>query len=169
MQLTENNWEQICTFFSDTSHVTASPTIPYCVFATVNENGTPRIAPYTSLILGKNMKGFYFDESSRQMSQNLERDKRICVLLVKNKRWFWIKTLLLGRFDHAPAIRLMGTVGKKRNATMQEINAFINPLKKLKIFKGYQPLWGIMKNGREIYFESFETVKCGSVEYLNSM
>jgi len=169
MQITERNWEQIRNFWGNVSHATASPNMPYCVFATVNEDGSPRVAPYSSLILNENRSGFYFDVFSEHLSRNLERDQRICVLLLKNEKWFWVKAVLFGRFDHAPGIRLMGTVGKKREATLQEINAFKRPLRKLKIFKGYQPLWGTMKHGREIYFESFETVKCGKMKYLKAL
>ena len=169
MYITDKNWDQIRKFFGDVSHAKASPILPYCAFATTNADGSPRLAPYTSLILGENKQGFYFDELSQHLSQNLDREQRVYILLVKNKIWFWVKTLILGRFDHAPAIRLTGTVGKKREATIQEINAFKNPLKKLKIFKGYQPLWGIMKHGREIYFYAFEPVQCGSMKYLDAI
>ena len=74
-----------------------------------------------------------------------------------------MKTFIFGRFDHPPGIRLMGSVGKKREATEQEINAFKKPLKRLKFFKGYEPIWGFMKHGREIYFNAFETVKCRTI------
>jgi hypothetical protein len=169
MHITENSWEQIRKFWGDISHATASPNIPYCVFATVNEDGSPRIAPYSSLILGENMQGFFFDHFSQQLSKNLDRDGRICVLLLKNNKQFWIKAVLFGKFDHAPGIRLMGTVGERREATIQEINKFKRPLNKLKIFKGYNPLWGIMKTGRDIFFESFETVKCGPMKYVQTI
>ena len=169
MSIDEEKWEKIRRFWGDVSHATASPNLPYCVFATVNEDGSPRVAPYSSLILKEGSQGFYFDEFSRNLSHNLERDQRVCVLLLKNKKWFWIKTLLLGRFDHAPGIRLMGTVGKRREAAAQEIDAFKKPLSKLKIFKGYQPLWGVMKQGRDIQFHSFETIKCGSMKYMENL
>ncbi len=169
MHITEKNWEQIRKFWGDASHVTASPNMPYCVFATVNEDGSPRVAPYSSLILGEKMQGFYFDEFSQHLSKNLDREKKVCILLLKNNKRFWIKTVLFGKFDHAPGIRLMGTVGKKREATAQEINAFRKPLRKLKFFKGYKPLWEIMKYGRDIYFESFEPVKCGPMKYVEAI
>ena len=143
--------------------------MPYCVFATVNEDGSPRVAPYSSLILGENKQGFYFDEFSQHLSKNLERDQKVCILLLKNNKWFWVKTVLFGKFDHAPGIRLMGTVGEKREATTQEINAFKKPLRKLKFFKGYKPLWGVMKHGRDIHFESFEPVKCGPMKYVEAI
>jgi hypothetical protein len=63
----------------------------------------------------------------------------------------------------------MGTVGERRKATAQEMNAFKKPLWKLKLFKGYEPLWGVMKHGRDIFFESFETIKCGPMKYMQSI
>ena len=112
------------------------------------------------------MKGFYFDELSRRTTQNLDRNQKVCVLIVKSKMLFWFKTVVFGRFDHPPGIRLMGTVGKKREATEQELNAFKKPLSAFRFFKGYNPIWGFMKYGREINFHSFELVKCGAIKEL---
>jgi hypothetical protein len=165
MKITTENWEQILKFWGDGSHATASPNMPYCIFGTVDEDGSPRMAPYSSLILGKDRQGFYFDEFSSHLSRNLDRHQKIGVLLLTTKKWFWMKAVLSGRFNHAPGIRLMGTVGEKRAATDREIDAFKKPLRSLKVFRGYQPLWGIMKHGRDIHFDSFETVKCGSMVY----
>jgi len=169
MAISNQEWNNILKFFANSTHPTSSPIIPYCAFATVNEDGSPRIAPYTSMILGESKQGFYFDELSLQTTTNLERDQRLCVLIVQNNKWFWIKTVIFGRFTHPPGIRLIGTVGKKREATKQEIDAFKRPLKSLKLFKGYEPIWGFMKHGREIYFDAFETVKCGPMAYLKSI
>ncbi len=169
MAISDQEWNNIRKFYGDCTHPASSPVIPYCALATVNEDGSPRIAPYTSLILGENEQGFYFDELSQQTSSNLERDQRVCILIVKNNILFWIKTVILGRFTHSPGIRLMGIVGNKRKATEQEINAFKGPLKPFKLFKGYEPIWGIMRHGREIYFDSFEIVKCGPMKYLQSI
>ncbi len=169
MAINDQQWNNILKFFRNATQATASPALPYCTFSTVNEDGSPRVAPYTSMILGENKQGFYFDELSHSTSSNLERDQRICVLIVKNNKWFWIKTVLLGRFDHPPGIRLMGKVGKKREATEQEINAFKKPLSPLKFFKGYEPIWGFMKHGREIHFNEFETVKCRTLTEIESI
>ena len=163
MTISDKEWSNIFKYYGNSTHATASPVLPYCAFATVDADGVPRVAPYTSLILKNDKQGFYFDEQSRKTSANLERDTRICVLIVKNNKWFWIKTVFLGRFDHTPGVRLIGKVGKKREATEQEINSFKGPLKRLKIFKGYKPIWGFMKYGREIYFDDFEPVKCRTI------
>ncbi len=169
MHITEKNWEQILKFWGDTTPVTASPNMPYCVIATVNEDGSPRVAPYSTLILRDDRQGFFFDHFSQHLTKNLDRDGKICILLLKNTKRFWIKAVLFGRFDHAPGIRLMGTVGERREATTKEVDAFKMPLRRLKLLKGYQPLWGVMKHGRDIFFESFETVKCGPMKYMVSI
>jgi uncharacterized protein len=169
MDISDQQWNNIIKLFSNSTHATASPILPYCAFSTVNEDGTPRVAPYSSMILGENKQGFYFDELSQHTSSNIERNQRICVLIVKTNIWFWIKTVFLGRYDHPPGIRLMGSVGKKREATEQEINAFKKPLRSLKFFKGYKPIWGFMKQGREIYFDAFEPVKCRTITEVETI
>lgn len=169
MAINDKEWKNILKFYSSYTHATASPALPYCAFSTVNDDGTPRIAPYSSLILGDGSKGFYFDELSRRTSTNLERDQRICVLVVKNSKWFWMKTVLLGRIDHPPGIRLMGRVGQRREATKEEIEAFRRPLSRLMFFKGYEPIWGFMKFGREICFDSFDTVKCPTLREIKTL
>ena len=169
MAISDEEWGNILRYYSNSTHATSSPTIPYCAFSTVSEDGSPRVAPYTSLILGDNRQGFYFDELSTQTSLNLERDQRVCILVVKTNKLFWIKTVFLGRFDYPPGIRLMGKVGKKREATVQEVNTFKKPLKRLKFFKGYEPIWGFMKHGREIYFDTFEPVRCRTLTELKTI
>lgn len=171
MDISEQHWKRIRSFFGEASHATASlrrsqPT--YCSFATVNEDGSPHVTPIGSLILREDKQGFYLEEFSRHMSRNLQRDQKVCVLLVQNSLWYWVKTIILGRLDHPCAVRLMGTVGKKREATLQEINAFQKPIRFLKIFRGYQPMWGVMKHGREIHFDTFEPIQ-SSIRELESI
>jgi hypothetical protein len=169
MAISDKQWKNIIKHFGDSTRVTSSPIIPYCAFSTVDADGSPRVAPYTSLILGDNPQGFYFDELSSKTTANLERDQRICVLIVKRDKWFWIKSVMTGKYNHPPGIRLIGRAGEKRKATDKEINAYRAPLKRLKMFKGYQPMWGIMKNGRDIFFDDFETVKCGPIPEIESI
>ena len=71
MTISDKEWSTILKFYCNSTHATSSPVIPYCAFATVDEDGSPRVAPYTSLILRDNKQGFYFDEQSRQTSSNL--------------------------------------------------------------------------------------------------
>ena len=83
--------------------------------------------------------------------------------------WFWIKTIVLGRLDGPPAVRLFGTVGEKREAQPNEIKTLRRSIRQFKLFKGYKSLWGTMMHGREIYFDSFEPVHCGPMVELKSI
>lgn len=163
MEIKPDQWARIIGHFGNASHITASPgrSVPYCAMGTVNEDGSPRVTPISSLVLGEDRNGFYFEEFSINMSRNLERDPRVCVLVVVNKNSFWKKTLLLGRMSGPPAVRLFGTVGPKREANDQEIRAYRHPIRAFKFFKGYKHLWGVMAHGREIRFHAFEPVNCG--------
>ncbi|MFZ5868353.1 MAG: pyridoxamine 5'-phosphate oxidase family protein [Thermodesulfobacteriota bacterium] len=169
MEISAAQWKRIRELFGDASHISASMgrSVPYCTLATVNENGSPHVMPISSLILGENKKGFYFEEFSVNTTQNLGRDHRVCVLVVNNSISFWIKSLLFGRLASPPAIRLRGTVGERREAYPHEIEAFRKSILRLRVFRGYKPLWGMMKHGREVYFDSFEPVNCGPMKQLD--
>lgn len=94
--------------------------------ATVNEDGEPHVTPIASLILGKPGHGLYFEEFTRQLTHTLKRNKQVCVLAVNSSRWFWIKSLISGRFSSPPAVRLHGTAGEIREATETEIKLWKN-------------------------------------------
>ena len=167
--ITDLEWQHIRQLYDRASHVTSrlGRSVPYCALATVDNDGAPRVAPISSLVLGETRQGFYFDHFSSRTSKNLDRDHRVCVLLVSNHQWFWKKAILLGRFDSPPGVRLFGVTGEKRAATDQEIAALRRPIRLLRPFRGYQALWGDMKTVRDIYFERFEKIRCGNI--LESM
>ncbi len=163
MAIQPDQWARIVSLFGNASHITASPrrSVPYCALSTINEDGSPRVTPISSLVLGEDRNGFYFEEFSVNMSRNLDRDPRICVLVVTNKNSFWKRALFRGRLNGPPAVRLWGTVGPRREATDQEIRAYRRPIRAFRFFKGYRRLWGVMAHGREISFQAFEPVDCG--------
>ena len=63
----------------------------------------------------------------------------------------------------APAVRLMGSMGKKREATEEEVAMWQNHVKIAQGTKGYDLLWKNMRTVRDIYFDSFEPVSCGEM------
>jgi hypothetical protein len=163
MEIQPDQWTRIVKHFGHASHITASPrrSVPYCALATINDDGSPRVTPISSLVLGNDRTGFYFEQFSAAMSKNLDRDPRVGVLVVTNKNSFWKRAVFRGRMSGPPAVRLWGTVGPKREATAQEIRAYRRPIRAFKFFRGYKRLWGVMRQGREIRFHAFEPVNCG--------
>jgi uncharacterized protein len=158
MTINDNNWTRIKKFYYD-----AYKTSLHCAIATVDENGFPNISPIGSLILTEKSKGFYFDEFTKNMADNLKKNQQVCAIIVKTSKLFWLKSLFVGKFSSPPAIRLYGTVGEKRKATSQEIQTFLNYVKPFKYLKGYKLLWSNMKIVRDIHFNSFRIVQTGKI------
>ena len=131
--------------------------------ATVNEDGSPHVTPVGALILREDCIGFFFDEFLHSTSKNLERNKRVCVLAVNSDIAFWGKSLFDGKFDTPPAVRLMGTVGEKREATADEIATWHKRVEFTQGMRGFDILWKDMHTVRDIYFDSFEPVVTGEM------
>ncbi|MEN8761913.1 MAG: pyridoxamine 5'-phosphate oxidase family protein [Thiogranum sp.] len=132
-------------------------------FATVNENGEPHVTPIGSLILCDPGHGFYFEEFTRQLPQNLRKNRQICVLAVNSSRWFWLISLFRGRFASPPAMRLYGTVGDVREATEKEISLWHRRVRTVRSSKGYSIMWENMKMVRDITFSRVEPVHLGQM------
>jgi hypothetical protein len=135
----------------------------YYAIATVNADGSPHITPIASLFLCEDRTGFYFDEFPVHMSRNLERDPRVCILAVNSDPTLAIKSFLAGKYETPPAVRLMGSAGKKRQATEAEIAMWQDHIKIARGTKGHDILWKNMRMVRDIQFDSFEPVLMGEM------
>jgi hypothetical protein len=131
--------------------------------ATVNEDCTRHVTPIGSLVLRKNLSGFFCNEFPSRMSKNLKTNQRVCVLAVNASRWFWLKSLIRGRFTIPPGVRLMGTVGEKRKGTEEELAMWLKKVHFAKRLKGYNLLWKNMQHVRDIHFDAFEPVRLGAM------
>jgi len=85
------------------------------------------------------------------------------VLAVNSSRWFWFKSLVIGRFSSPSAVRLHGTVGEIREATEKEIKLWHNKVKPVSFSKGHAMMWTNMKMVREIEFTRIEPVHMGEM------
>ncbi len=131
--------------------------------ATVNRNGEPHVTPIGSLMLGEPGRGFYFEEFPINLKSNLQVNKHVCVLAVNSSRWFWLKSLLLGRFTAPPAVRLRGTVGETRDATETELSRWQRRVNSVRLSKGHALMWGRMSKVRDIEFTAIEPVYIGEM------
>ena len=62
-----------------------------------------------------------------------------------------------------PALRLMGSVGERRDATEEEAAQWQNHIRLARGTKGYDLMWKDMAKVRDVYFDSFEPVLCGEM------
>lgn len=154
MQITDAHWTRIRKMFSDSFRTSF-----HYAFATVGEDGTPRATPIGALILRPDKTGFYFEEYASGLRSNLEKNRRVCILAVKTSKWLLLKALFLGRFTEPPAVRLMGMVGERRQATGEELKPFRKRVAPYRMLRGHDMLWKNLKHVRDITFDSFEPVR----------
>lgn len=129
--------------------------------ASVAADGTPRVTPIGSLILREPGRGFYFERFTQGLARNLDGDRRVCVLAVDSGLWFWLRSLVAGRFAQIPAVRLYGVAGEPRPATPEEIALWRRRVGRTRFTRGYARMWRDMNSVREIEFTRIEPVSIG--------
>jgi len=135
----------------------------HVTMGTLDTAGRINLAPIGSLILKKDMRGFYFDIFATQLSKNLDANPEITVQFVNSSSWFWLKSLAAGKFATAPATRLFGIAGPRRKATELEISRWEKRIAAAKFLKGYSLLWKNCKYVRDIHFHDFQRVNLGKM------
>lgn len=153
-----NHWQTIQLLFKQSLGSSL-----HCAVASVNEDGSPHLTPIGSLFLRDNKTGFFFDKFSVNMSNNLKRNPKVCVLAVNSGLFFWQKSFVMGICETPPSVRLMGKVGERREATEGEVAVWRKHIEFAHGMKGYDLLWKDMGFVRDIYFNSFEPVWMGEM------
>lgn len=131
--------------------------------ATVDQEGEPHVTPIGSLILGAPGQGVYFEEFPSRLPDNLTNNPRLCVLAVNSSRWFWLASLLRGRFRTMPAVRLHGVAGDVRAATDEEIALWQRRVRSVRFTSGHAKIWRNMRRVRDVRFTRIEPVRIGDM------
>jgi len=152
------NWNEVKSLFKKSFSSSF-----HFALATVTKNGEPHVTPIGSLILGRPGYGFYFEKFPRHLPSNLGSNKQICVLAVNSSKWFWLKSLVGGKFTSPPAVRLHGVVGDLRDATDTEIILWQKRAKSVSFSKGHAMIWRDMSMVRDIKFNRIEPVQIGEM------
>jgi hypothetical protein len=154
-----NHWRTLRRLFAS-----AFATSRCYAIATIGPDGAPHVTPIGALILRGAGRAFFFEEFTRQLGANLDRDPRVCVLAVDAGRWLWLRALFSGRFPRPPAVRLRGRVlGPARPATEAEKALWLRRVRSLRPLPGYRLLWADMARVRELVFEEVEPVETGAM------
>ena len=130
----------------------------HCAIASVSPDGTPSITPVGTVFLRDDQTGFYFDQYTNLLSQNLATNPSVCVMAVNSSRLFWLRSLLIGRFVSPPGVRLYGTVGALRPATPEELQQVQRRVRPTRWLKGNRLLWSDFSQVRDIHFSAFRPV-----------
>lgn len=131
--------------------------------ASVDDQNMPTVTPIGSLFLNDDQGGFYFEKFPALLPEHAKSNKNICALAVNSGTWFWIKSLLLGKFKSYPGIKLYGQLGERRKATDKEIARLNRRMKASKGLPGNTFLWGRMEYIREVHFSRVEKIHLGKM------
>ena len=154
----KTNWKSIIQHFNKSFRSNF-----YVSIASVDSDNNPTVTPIGSLFLNGNQKGFYFEKYPSKLPVHAKTNKNICVLAVNSNMWFWLKSLLNGKFRSYPAIKLYGELGERRKATEKETSRLNRRMKTTKGLKGNKYLWGKMEFVREIKFIKAEKINLGEM------
>lgn len=160
----ENKWDEIThivnkSFYS--SH--------YFSVATIADDGTPHLTPIGSLLLGENKRGIMFEKYSIRMGNNIKINNNICIMGINVSLVTILKAIIIKKIKYRPGVRLWGTAGERREATIDEIESLHRRIQStlpilgriIRHLNGYKILWGDMKYVRDIEFNKYEYVKFG--------
>ena len=137
----------------------------HIAIASLDAHNNPTVTPIGTLFLNDDQTGFYFEKFPSKLPQYAKRNPKICLLGVNSGRWFWIKSLFLGKFSDHPGMKLYGELGERRRATAKEISRLNRRMRITKGLKGHDYLWGKMEFVREIRFTSVEPINLGNMSY----
>lgn len=135
----------------------------FCSIATINSEGFAHVSPIGSVILYDKSHGVFFEKFSKKIPENIKINQLATIMCVNDGKWFWLKSLLKGKFKTPPAIRLVVKFGALREEKKEEGKIFKRKVNIFKATKGYQLLWSDMSHLRE-----FEIIDCKPV-YISSM
>jgi predicted pyridoxine 5'-phosphate oxidase superfamily flavin-nucleotide-binding protein len=103
--ITPENWHTIRQNFRS-----GFATNLHVAIATVGASGQPNVTPIGSFFLNRDdFTGFYFEIFTRNIPQNAKSNPAVCIMAVNGGRWFWLKSLLFGKFRTPPMTKLCST------------------------------------------------------------
>lgn len=128
--------------------------------ATTDTEGQPHVTPIGSFFLNRDkFSGFYFEIFTRNIPQNAATNPKVCIMAVNSGRWYWLKSMVFGKFATPPMTKIYGTLGERRPATPAEIKRGNRRLGRMKTLPGGKKLFGNMGFVREVHFHTFEEAK----------
>ena len=154
----EANWQAIRRLFAQAFNSSL-----HFSMATVTPDGLPHVTPVGSLLLREPGHAVYFEEFTHRMPLNFRENQNVCVLAVRSGLRFWLWSLFRGGFASPPAIRLYGTAGASRPATVDEIRAWQRRVGRLRFTRGHRLMWANMRTVRDVYLTRAEGIHLGEM------
>jgi len=157
MKITEDKWKEIVKYYGGFKKIS--------MIGSVNSAGQPNVTPVGAIVLKEDSSGYYFDIFTKELANNLEQNKNICVLFAETSGLFWFRSLFANQCKKPPGIKLIGSAGNKRKATEEEIKVLTSKTKSLKLLKGHDTIFGNLSYVRDIEFTDYFTLNIGKMSF----
>lgn len=131
--------------------------------ASVNSDGSPWVTPIGSFLINRNGVGLYFEMFANQLTKNLYENNRVVVMGVNSGFWYWFKSIIKGKFNNSPALRLIGKVSQPRKPTEEEIKIISKRFDSFRGTRGHKLMWSRIGNIREVHFDCIASVNIGKM------
>ncbi|MDD3023583.1 MAG: pyridoxamine 5'-phosphate oxidase family protein [Syntrophomonadaceae bacterium] len=135
------------------------------MIGSVNSEGQPNVTPIGTLVLRDDCSGYYFDLFTRELSDNLDQNGKVCVLVIETGNLFWFKSLYTNKCAKPSGIKLIGFAGDRRKASPEEIQLLRSKIKPMKMFKGYQTIFGNLSYVRDLKFTDYFMINTGKMTF----
>ena len=130
----------------------------FCSIATISSEGFAHISPIGSVILHNKSRGVFYEKFTKQIPENIKSNQLATIMCVNDGKWFWLKSLLKGKFKSPPAIRLVVKFGELRKEDNKEGKIFKRKVNIFRATKGYKLLWSEMSEIREFEIIDYKPV-----------
>lgn len=154
MTIDLNDWNKIKQVFTAAQRANMHANI-----ASVSIDGIPNITPIGTVFLNDDGTGFLFDTFSELLADNLKHNNHVCISAVNSGKIFWLSSLIKGKFQHYPGVRLYAKLSELRPATDEEILRVNTRIQTLKWTKGSQLIWSDFTHVREFGVDSYRWIK----------
>jgi hypothetical protein len=139
--------------------------------ASVDADGAPRVTPVGTVFLNEPGHAHYFELYATGLGRRLSHDPRVSVLAVDSGKVLWLQSLLRGRFQRTPAVRLVGVAAREtRLSTAAERARLGRRLGPARYLPGGRILWPDLEGEaastvgvRDLVIERVDLVRFGAM------
>jgi len=96
---------------------------------------------------------------SESFKENIPNNSKACLQAVNSKRFFWLKSMILGKFSDFPGVRLNIEISELRIATAEELIMIEQRIKPLSWTKASQLIWSSFTHVRDFNVTGFKWVQ----------
>ena len=125
----------------------------------ITDIGTTQYNAYRNRILKNDQTDFSIDTYSESFKENIPNNSKACLQAVNSKRFFWLKSMILGKFSDFPGVRLNIEIGELRIATAEELAMIEQRIKPLSWTKGSQLIWSSFTHVRDFNVTGFKWIQ----------